>query len=1067
MQVITNSRIDFDFKDFSVLNWCSIVLLPLYYAIWAFNRSFLISTTPKYPDFIVGYPTLQNVAKVQDIISVLVFCLVFILIFFCFSFFIKLLKQKNGKTEADLFSASVLCWLSPMFVVLSKYIFSNTFDFDLFVVFYVPLTVFILFSVILFIKGTINIKQVNALVITLLFVTLLPSVISLVADRLLDYTIPIDKIEQASNIVFVLFFVVTLLFLMLKRINLPQSFLIAKVLLLSQFILLGFYVALFPSTIRETNLGDFQYQTTSWLAVLVLFLVALGILDIVYRYKRYIKTNKDCSIFKLFSPVAIFGLLIMIKFPGTVYPQISTDDYHFGEYLLGFWSFIEAGYVPYKDFVPAHGLIMNYFPDLVNYLFYDGSAGSLIQARNLSRILIAFVAFMAINKYYKNVGLAFVIILVFLVSLVNWLVLIPFTLLFINRKLIDKPEWWISLWILLAPVVFLLVPAQGLGLIVGSGFIGLYCLYQLKNKEKIEWLQMIIALGALSLLLIFTSLFSMMAGAFDYVFSNSKINQLAYGINWATSVGMSECPAFLFEFFRNSWIWVLVLVSLYTVKRFISFSIDQLSVISTGLFFIVFILLMIPYAMGRIDPFVISRPGFTSIFFIVLVIPALFWNNNLNRQVLIIVILILVSSGLGKFPDCKNNFKSNLRYQSSTPELIDFRHSPLSNIGVAFVEPNQLARLQKLADVLNKEIEPENTYWDLTNSIATYRYLNYLPATSIIAPYNQPSTKDQIRSVDQIENKKINHLLIDHYGFFDGVAFALRNPFNFRYIMTHFNFDQRSGLLMGFRKDSVTFNHQVGLADLSDSNWDQGINYKYNILLFENNVFNDAKLEKAAALAYDEDTIQINKVEKSSSWIHVLTDNLLDNYTSTYNVVYKDEKIAKERISRLNLLYMENTPYLTTRDLSEIPNAWAQSIKSLMPKLRDPYSLDNLPAITNDLLLEQGDYTITGNNPFIQFNLETSDICSDNAGILFLKLIPDKTISNFNVSVSYNGSFTEGSKDEHTFTYSSRRVAALIPFDSQPGWHMMQNIKTIRFALEGLPVGTKFTLKEVTMFDRY
>jgi len=59
---------------------------------------------------------------------------------------------------------------------------------------------------------------------------------------------------------------------------------------------------------------------------------------------------------KYFSPFAIFGLVVSLKTGRTVTPHISSYDYHFGEQLLGWWSYLK-GFVPYVDYVPAHGLL--------------------------------------------------------------------------------------------------------------------------------------------------------------------------------------------------------------------------------------------------------------------------------------------------------------------------------------------------------------------------------------------------------------------------------------------------------------------------------------------------------------------------------------------------------------------------------------------------------------------------------------------------------------------------------------------------------------------------------------
>lgn len=72
----------------------------------------------------------------------------------------------------------------------------------------------------------------------------------------------------------------------------------------------------------------------------------------------------------------------------TIFPNISADDYHFGESLLGWWSYMQ-GAIPYIDYIPAHGVIGDDLTQFLSFVFYDGSAGSIIHVGNLSIALLS------------------------------------------------------------------------------------------------------------------------------------------------------------------------------------------------------------------------------------------------------------------------------------------------------------------------------------------------------------------------------------------------------------------------------------------------------------------------------------------------------------------------------------------------------------------------------------------------------------------------------------------------------------------------------------------------------
>ena len=168
----------------------------------------------------------------------------------------------------------------------------------------------------------------------------------------------------------------------------------------------------------------------------------------------------------------------------TVAPHISSDDYHFGESLLGWWSYLQ-GVVPYVGYVPAHGLIDDDLNRFLSSIFYDGSAGSVVEAGRLGFTVLAFAAFLSIYYFSGSIGLAFVAVF-FLGSRLTWFFLTPFLCLWFSRNLINSPSRWLTVWILTAPIVILGVPPQGLLLVAASGVMAAYFCWQIWRHPEDE-----------------------------------------------------------------------------------------------------------------------------------------------------------------------------------------------------------------------------------------------------------------------------------------------------------------------------------------------------------------------------------------------------------------------------------------------------------------------------------------------------------------------------------------------------------------------------------------------------
>ena len=386
-------------------------------------------------------------------------------------------------------------------------------------------------------------------------------------------------------------------------------------------------------------------QTAPYLALLICALIIAAALDVLIRYKKYHEPAQ------LLSPLALFALLLLIKIGANPSFVLPSDDYHFGEQLLGWWSYLQ-GSIPYADYLPPHGIIVDDFSGWLNHVFYGGGAIGVIEGQKLSFAMIGLTTFIAIYRFSKSTGLAFIATYVLGANIHHHfssglLLLSIFLYLWLQLKLIDQPSKWLSTWLLSMPILVLAIPAQGLVLIAASAPVACYILYALCQEPKKISLRLL-GLSALTLvaLCFFSPLPSMLFNAIRYVVENAQINQIAYGIpwhdSWTAAMKFISLPRKLkplasfiislpIDIIRLSWLAAMAasLGILYGYRK----SILQNKLITLpATVSLILLLLLTPYSMGRIDPWYFSRPGFVSILAWATLLPLMLWHTLKSKH---------------------------------------------------------------------------------------------------------------------------------------------------------------------------------------------------------------------------------------------------------------------------------------------------------------------------------------------------------------------------------------------------------------------------------------------------
>lgn len=1025
-----------------------------------------IFTAQSYSEFIVGSITWQANTKLQDLIAGPVFIFTLFISIIAFGNLLQHVKREIGVENAESFSIQLI-WLStPSLAAISGLFLRNSLDQN---ILYLSSAGIALVTTAVYFNWNRSIST-NSTVFGIYFLSIIligaiPIEIGLLLSRLpmkLAGNLDIRQYIQASYAIGTIGFCIGFIFAAGKQDLLSK--ILPKLVLASQITLPLLYLTLYPARLLQPTGTLSSYDTTIWLKILIATVMLLAFFDAVRRFIRYGSTG---DYFKLLSPVSIFGILIALKVGNTVAPIISPDDYHFGESLLGWWSYIQ-GAIPYVDYIPAHGLIDDDLRLLVSSIFFDGTAGSVPEAGRLAWAMLAFFAFLSIYSYSGSVGLAFASIY-FLGWSTGWLFLIPFICLWFNPSLRSTPSRWLGLWIATAPLLVLGIPPQGLLLLASSGFLVAHFSWQfIFQTEKRSWSHVLGPLLVVAILSLSTPLGKMLQGAARYVLENGPINQLSYGVPWSLSwSGEGRNSGMLFEFIRMSWIFIPIgcLAIIYSHRRHLDLNNSPVLPAITGL---IFTLLLIPYSMGRIDPGGVSRPGLSAIFGFAFLMPVIAWKfRERYSGSFIILLLACLSSALGFWRISVTHIPSITAQSIRIPELKSGPDSGLDNIGNAYVQANHWSRLIRLKTILDKNLDSGEPYLDLTSRNAQYFYLDRRPILPVSAPYNMAPLSQQKKAVDILSERlpKVAVLAADNI-VFDGGGLSLRNPYLYRFVVDNYTPYFENGFIIGRSKKSNRDAHPLAveatIKDLTNADWIHGVH----------------RIEAALAIsspmlvAHTEVGDQVD-----------LGNNDIRKVTRTFdkgNVIWLDgpAPIITNSNDLKNVRVFLGAPRLdlyhasifqmafSMQEIQKIPVSWGRSEASLLKKMTSMAELNDLTPTLHHLAEGKGFYKVTGSDPFLTYDLSSFHISGRNAGLLRFEFNCFRMRSAVKIRVSWNGNNENKVNNFSSLLFTAENGVLIVPLDSYPLWLARKEIGKINIKLEDSKSCSSFDLKNMKLMQR-
>ncbi|MBC7405452.1 MAG: hypothetical protein H7252_07185 [Cytophaga sp.] len=1037
-------------------------------AALAFLACLNLTIAPSYTDFIVGNIAWQADTKLQDIIAAPVFITVLFFGFLFLSLQIAKQKQQFGNEYSAKLSNQLIWWSVPSFAAISSLILGATIDEKIF---------FISVAGIAFIsinsaynaarKININPDLIGLSLFAIILAGLIPLEIALIlgrAPKSLVGDIKLDTYETATYIIIGFGIVFGLIYAM--RFPEKSSRFLPKFILIGQVGLPTLFLTLYPAKLLQANGVVTKYQTTLGLKLFIVGMVVWGIFDVVRRHQKYARTA-HVSWSPLLSPVALFALLVALKVGNTVAPFIKSDDYHFGEQVLGWWSYLQ-GAIPYVGYIPAHGVIPDDLSAFLSFVFYDGTAGSFVDAGRLSYALLAFAGFISIYRFSSSIGLAFILIF-FVGSYLSWLFFTPFLCLWFSRSLRVNPARWLSIWLLTAPIAILGVPGQGLLLVAASGVMAAYIMWCFwRNSEKREWRYIGISFFVLMVAALTTPLVPMLLGAIRYVLENGAINQVAYGISWAASWNEGAKAGFVFEAIRMSWVAIPV-ACLGIIYMCMKDQVDRKNTLVPAIVVFLFIFLLIPYSMGRIDPGGVSRPGIAAIFSWAILLPITVWSQLKPANKVSLLLLVASMSATLNFTSLSfSNLVSAASAQIHTGPLRDGARVGLPNIGKATVQDEHWDRLTKLNELLKNKLAPNESYLDLTSRNAQYFYLNRIPMMAITAPYNLVSPSQQKRAIEQLSRNVPRLALLEGSNIIhDGGGLALRNPYLYRFILDNYTPSLEAGFIIGYHKMEEGNNHvptiEVAVKNLTDVNWDQGIHRTEPAF-----IAGDAALMPLLTIGTKVriGTGGIRKItrvwiEGNAIWLDGLPFNpMVVNYPNKIQITVSPQIEAEHRLSLFEKA-------LAQSDFKKIPVAWGRSQRSLAKKMTLINGFEGLSPVLHDLVSENGNYKVTGIDPLLSFDISGFNISGHDAGLLKFDFSCMNRSAEPRIQVYWWGDGHDGPFEAASIRLTADDGLLIVPLDASPRWLTMKHIKGIRIDLDNPLACSAFSVRNINLFQRH
>lgn len=1007
-----------------------------------------------YNEFIAGSTTFSAESKSQDSKAVLIFIAASLVFLFAGSTIHRAAKSRlgnEGRFGETLFFGLVpgAIWFGPLLI--------GTFpSIDLLQVAGIALLITFVFSAVavvrapklLIFNGPDRVwAAVRCSILIPLFLAATPFALNVLTGRVTGVALIEDPLSLAGILCAAGVILILLVWTSTERMLAPS---LRVALMLSQLPLIGLFFVLLPPTFVSTEGPAPSPVAEPTLYILIAAFVIYGVADIAFRF---IKRRPALS------PAAIGGMVIFFTLPLSFAPGLNPDDYHYGEYLYPWWSFIEHGALPYVDHAPAHGL-MNYLPGTFADIFFDGTAASFPAAQSLVIYLFGLAIFWIVAALI-GAGLAWVPILFIPTFPLSWSVTAVFFGVILLQRLRERLFMWLLVWVCLGVAAVFLAPAQGAAFVLATIPFGLYIVYRVFQEHRRALLVLIAGIIFIfALLAIVTPLPQVFLGMLQYVIENSSVNEIAYGLPWRNAVS-----APVMELTRMGWVFIPVIAIWFALEERMRNGRFNIGV--PFLIAVFFPVLILGYTMGRIDPGH-SRMGYLTVWLFTLILPMLLIRKSaLIFMPLVLTGFIFSSALFRNVPNLETAQNSAIPIVGTVTPF-DMPALGFENIGHVLAEESHIARLTTIKRSLDENLEPDEPYLDMTGRGAHYFYFQRPSPIEVGSPYNMAHPDQQLRSVERLnDNPPRMALLAADNIIFDGASFALRSHLVFRWIVENYIPVEIEGYVYGvvaeMLPDLDVPNDARGFtaASHTDVNWANGIGKTDSKVFF-------AEAAVGHLLEVGDNLEFAGSGQRAVTSIEngiVFVDGALDADTDGYpnEILIPDDLVAQVASERLRVLF--DRVYRVS-NLRSLPISWGRSIATLQQDMDEVRQLDVSNASLNQVERDaEGAFIPTGADPYIIFDVEAFE--GRDAGLLTLMF---RCVSGAGpapvLQVFWSEQDAPAFNELASVSLNASNGALIVPLDSQPRWLLADAISQIRIDLDDPAACARFWIDEADLSQR-
>ena len=530
-----------------------------------------------------------------------------------------------------------------------------------------------------------------------------------------------------------------------------------RMIVLGQLLIPGLFFILLPTpwVVDGARVFGAPVTTAAWAVVGVLIVLAYADL---HRCAKAVGRGEPSSGMIAVSPVCLIAVILLVKVVPAGFGAVS-DDYHFGEFIVPWWSWAQHGLTPFWDYAPVRGFV-NYLPGALNAVLFDGTAATMRTVGPFRIALILLLAFPAL-AYAIGKGPAFLALLMAPAAdgLREIDILAAAALCLLCESFLRwRPTWSIIAWIMLGTAMVLVAPGQGGLFVLATTPLGMVLL---RRAWRTERRSLIRATGLLVLVFAVLALATpfglMLIGAVRYGIEHSASNVIANGRAWSESFGMTPGPnPWLWEIARASWLAVTLVAGVLVMRAASLEPAARERALVYGVPILLLTLLFVMRAATRLDPGM-SRAGLASIWSLSLLLPLLLLAAQRPKR-WSEVLFVWVSAAAVLAPLFGARPWERLLVRSAeviTPphDLVVGARVGLPNLGTVAAGPDHLSRLVTVRGALDRLLEPGETYLDLTNRNAHYFYFDRPPPIDTTAFYNLYHTSGQLRAIHALQRR--------------------------------------------------------------------------------------------------------------------------------------------------------------------------------------------------------------------------------------------------------------------------------------------------------------------------